>query len=94
MTELPPNSELLWSASLFKTDPAKGRERLAAAVELPVAGQLYEQLRTACQNALKAPRIDLPLACEGIGEVIAAIRRDVMPDPAPPRLPYRADIDN
>lgn len=67
------NVELLVSAHLFCVDPARARERVERAIESEVTGLLYNQLRDACRNALKAPKSDLPLACSAIGDLITAI---------------------
>jgi hypothetical protein len=81
VTPLSNNTELLLAAWAFRIDGRAARPRLEQAVKLNVEGPLHEQLRTACERALKAPAKDTALVCEGIGEIIKAIGETV-----PPRL--------
>lgn len=86
MKSLPPNTQLLLAAHRFAQAPRDARSEVAAAIALPVEGRLYEQLRDACANGLKAKPAELHLVAEGIGELIAAI--GVM---LPPRVAAGSD---
>lgn len=96
-TPLPANSELLVAAYYFRLSPTKPeeRERLMRAVELPVDAGIYEQLRIASNRALSAPRDEIALACEAIGDLISALADQLPPKGAkssgPARMPYAAD---
>ncbi len=82
MKTLSPNAELLLAAWRFAHAPRENRESLSIAIELPVEGRLYCQLRDACRNALKAEARDVHLVTAGIGELITAIGEML-----PPRVP-------
>jgi hypothetical protein len=64
MKTLPPNTELLTAVVHFTADLKRGRERLAAALDLPVSGDLHQRLQVIAAAALAAakPELDPRLA--------------------------------
>lgn len=73
MRDLAPRAELVYAAALFRRDPDLWRERLEAAIEVEVEGELYQQLRTAAGRALKAPPSDRSIALSALGDLVHAI---------------------
>lgn len=69
---------LLSAATRFALDPADrdSRADLRAALEAPVEGPLYERLRIAAENALKAPPENYALVKQGLGDLIRTISAD------------------
>lgn len=67
------NMALLGAASRFAAEPKRWRDELATAVLHEVEGELYRQLNVAAGRALHAPAEHLPLAIEGLRELIRAI---------------------
>lgn len=82
MTRWTPELELFFCASQFDRDPEKYRDRLAAAAEdwlttpkTPTQG-LMHQLAIAAQRCAKAAPAQLPIAREGLREILQATLAD------------------